>query len=125
CPTNGIFAERTSATQILEEAARKCKEQEHVYLQCKKQSSNLPSASSVTVPCLGAIPRDAWLTLLNKYGNLSIYHYESNCQNCEIATGYDVWQKELRAAEEMAGVTIAMTTTVQQNKKSANYDVNR
>lgn len=125
CPVSAIFLERPSIKHTLEETARKCKNQDHVFLQCKKQNSKLSPTKAVTVPCLGAIPREGWLTLLNNYENLSIYHCEDSCQHCEIATGYDVWQKELLAAEEMSGVNIPITTTVKQNKRPAQYDENR
>jgi ferredoxin len=126
CPTNAILAERPSVPHILEEVARKSKEQEHVFIHCKKQKPNLSPASTVIIPCLAAIPREAWLTLITQYGNLSIYHSEDSCHHdCEISTGFQVWQKELHAAEEMSRKKINWTTMLPQKNKPKKYDENR
>lgn len=125
CPTNAIFAQRPSVPHILDEVARKCKEQDQVYLQCQKQASKASQSWAVKVPCLGMLPREAWLTLLNQYDNLSIFHSENSCDGCQMTKGYEIWQKELHVAEEMSGRKIQFTTAIQRNEKKANYDQNR
>lgn len=123
CPTNAILIQRPSVSQILEEVARKCKNEEQVYIHCEKQRADAPHSSTVKVPCLGALPMEAWITLLDKYENLSVFH--SSCNGCEIATGFDIWQKELHAAEEMTGKNIGLTSIIQKKSKQAHYDTSR
>lgn len=125
CPTNAIFFERPSFWKILQEAARKCKNEEHVYLQCQKLSSHLSPSATVTVPCLGALPREAWLTLINDNANLSVYCEKESCRQCEFSSGYSIWQQELKAGEEMAGKKMAITDNIQDTRTAARYDRNR
>ena len=63
--------------QVIGELIHKCEQNEQVYLHCEKMPVSDKNVTTVTVPCLGMIPREAWVTVLNKCQNLSIYHADA------------------------------------------------
>jgi len=80
---------------------------------------------TVKVPCFGMIPREAWVTLISKCKNLTIYHSDSGCTGCEITTGKKVWKKELHAGETMTGSSIKITSNITHKAKQKPFDKDR
>ncbi|MEH7250685.1 4Fe-4S binding protein [Neobacillus niacini] len=127
CPTNAILFNRPPLKQVISELVHQCEqnENEKVYLHCKKMPVSDGNVISVTVPCLGMIPREAWVTMLSKCKNLTIYHSDSGCTGCEITTGEKVWKKELHVGETMTGSSMNITSNITHSAKQKPFDKDR
>ncbi|WP_428908036.1 4Fe-4S binding protein [Niallia sp. Krafla_26] len=124
CPTGSIVMNRPSLSQITYDLISTCERNETVYLHCDKVTLSKKRATAVSVPCLGMIPREAWVRIMNKCENLSIYHPDA-CQGCEITTGEQIWRKELEVGEKMCGQTIPILTQVYNGDQEVSYDLDR
>jgi hypothetical protein len=56
CPTSALSSQRPSLNQLVTDIIQKCKQNERVYLHCKRMPISDSEISSVSVPCLGMIP---------------------------------------------------------------------
>ncbi|MEH7113434.1 4Fe-4S binding protein [Neobacillus niacini] len=125
CPTNALLFNRPPLAQVLSEIVHQCEQNEQVYLHCEKMPVSDKNVVTASVPCLGMIPREAWLSMLNKCQNLTIYHADAGCSSCEVKTGERVWRKELQAGETMAGSSIKITSTITHSAKQKPFDKDR
>lgn len=125
CPTNAFALNRPPLKQVISELVHQCEQNEKVYLHCEKMTVSERDVTSLTVPCLGMIPREAWVTLMSKCQNLTIYHSDTGCSNCEIITGERVWKKELHAGETMAGSSINITSNITYSTRQKPFDKDR
>jgi NAD-dependent dihydropyrimidine dehydrogenase PreA subunit len=125
CPTNALLFSRLPLKQVIADVVHLCEQQEQVYLHCEKMPVSDRSVTTVSVPCLGMIPREVWVTVLSKCQNLSIYHPDLGCSNCDITTGERVWKQELHAGEKMASSSIEITSTITYSPKQETYDKDR
>ena len=125
CPTGALTLNRPPLKDVIGELVLKCEQNEQVYLHCEKVSVSDRKLTTVSVPCLGMLPREAWVTVLNKCKNLSIYHANGGCASCELSTGENVWKKELSSGERMAGSKVKMTSTIIPSMKQEEYDPDR
>ncbi|MEH7179886.1 4Fe-4S binding protein [Neobacillus vireti] len=125
CPTNALLFNRPPLNQVISELVHLCEQNEIVYLHCEKMTVSDRDVTTLTVPCLGMIPREAWVTVLNKCQNLTIYHSDTSCTSCEITTGERVWKKELHAGEKMAGSSIEITSDITYSAKHKSFDQDR
>ncbi|WP_338453078.1 4Fe-4S binding protein [Niallia oryzisoli] len=125
CPTNALLFTRPPLKQVISELVHQCEQQEKVYLHCEKMPVSDRNVTSISVQCLGMIPREAWVTVLNKCKNLTIYHSDTGCSSCEITTGERVWKQELHAAEKIAGSSIEISSAIKHSMKKEQYDKDR
>ena len=125
CPTGALTFNRSPLKEVIGELIHKCEQNDQVYLHCEKMPVSDRNLTTVTVPCLGMIPREAWVTVLNKCKNLSIYHADRGCTGCEISTGGKVWKKELSSGERIAGSTIKISSTIISSSQQEEYDPDR
>ncbi|WP_059173906.1 4Fe-4S binding protein [Bacillus sp. FJAT-27445] len=125
CPTGALLTNRPPLTQFVQEVIRKSEEHEAVYLHCERKPVSTRHPTAVSVPCLGMIPKEAWVTLLNRCENLSIYQPTQACQGCEITTGEKVWRMELHAGEAITCRKIKITDQISDSKENVRYDVER
>ena len=67
--------------------------------------------TTVTVSCLGLIPREAWVTMLKNCKNLFFLHPDGGCNSCEF---HEVkrFGEEVASGERIVGHTISMTSTI-------------
>jgi ferredoxin len=125
CPTNALLLNRPPLKQVISELFHQCEQNEKVYLHCEKMPVSDKNVVSVSVPCLGMIPREAWVSILNKCQILTLYHTDSGCTSCEITTGETVWKKELDAGEKMAGSAMKITSDITHSAKPKSFDIDR
>ncbi|RDU38210.1 hypothetical protein DRW41_01170 [Neobacillus piezotolerans] len=125
CPTGAITMNQPPLTQFVQEAIHKSERHEKVYLHCERTIVSKSHATMVAVPCLGMIPKEAWVTLLNKCKNLSIYQPEQACGDCEISTGEELWRRELKAGEAISCQRMSISSKISGCKESVNYNVER
>lgn len=125
CPTNALAFNRPPLEQVLSDLVHQCEQNEQVYLHCEKMPVSDKNVITVSVPCLGMIPREAWVSILNKCQNLTIYHTDSGCTSCEITTGETVWKKELDAGEKIAGSSMKIMSDITYSAKPKSFDTDR
>ncbi|WP_053365862.1 4Fe-4S binding protein [Bacillus sp. FJAT-27245] len=125
CPTGAITMNQPPLTQFVQEVIHKSEQHEKVYLHCERALVSKKNAASVAVPCLGMIPKEAWVTLLNKCENLSIYQPEQACTDCDISTGEKLWRRELQAGEAISCQKMKITSEINGSKESVDYNVDR
>ncbi|WP_316571485.1 4Fe-4S binding protein [Neobacillus sp. YIM B06451] len=125
CPTGAITMNKPPLTQFVQEAIHKSERHEKVYLHCDRTPISKGHATTVAVPCLGMIPKEAWVTILNKCKNLSIYQPEQACTDCEISTGEKLWRRELQAGETISCQKMKITSEISHSKESVDYNVER
>ncbi|MDR7077002.1 ferredoxin [Neobacillus niacini] len=125
CPTNALALNRPPLKQVISELVHQCEQNEKVYLHCEKMPVSDRDVTSLTVPCLGMIPREAWVTVMSKCQNLTIYHSDTGCSDCEIITGERVWKEELHAGETMAGSSMNITSNITHSAKQKPFDKDR
>lgn len=124
CPTSAIFTQRPSLNQIMDEITHKCADNKQVYIQCEKHKVLKENIATITLPCLGAIPREAWMTILLEYENLSIYQSNEGCKSCSIQKGEEVWIQELSIAESITEKHMEITEKV-DNLQEKGAPINR
>ncbi|RHW43549.1 4Fe-4S dicluster domain-containing protein [Neobacillus notoginsengisoli] len=125
CPTGALLANHPPLTQVVQEAIRKSQEHETVYLYCERMPAPSRAAATVSVPCLGMIPKEGWVTLLNRCQNLSVYQPDGACGGCDISTGEKVWRSELQAAEAITSTEVNFTSHISDSKDHVPYDAGR
>ncbi|MCH6267641.1 4Fe-4S binding protein [Neobacillus citreus] len=122
CPTSALSSNRHSLHHLVETVLHTCKESEHVYLHCQRHSIKEECVAAVAVPCLGSIPREAWLTFLEECDNLSIHLPDGGCDRCEIKQGEELWQRELAAAERMSGKCMDLALALKKSTELEGLD---
>ncbi|WHY88881.1 4Fe-4S binding protein [Neobacillus novalis] len=125
CPTSALSSQRPSLNQLVTTIIQMCGQNERVYLRCDKMQISDSEIAAVTVPCLGMIPREVWVTISSYCDNLSIYQSEKSCRDCEISMGEVVWRKELRAGEAMSGKQLSVTSTIQPSRQKTQFNNSR
>ncbi|MEH6953751.1 4Fe-4S binding protein [Neobacillus drentensis] len=125
CPTSAISLQRPSLNQLVTDIIQKCVQNERVYLHCKRKPISDSEISSISVPCLGMIPREVWVSISRMCDNLAVYHPDESCRHCEVSQGEEVWKKELDAGEAMSGKTFLITAGIQKSKQQPQYDHKR
>ncbi|WP_338469662.1 4Fe-4S binding protein [Niallia sp. XMNu-256] len=125
CPTGALSMNRPSLPSFINDLVRTCEQNEKVYLHCERVSLSKSTATAVSVSCLGLLPKEAWVKLLNKCANLSVHHLDSACQSCKITTGESVWRGELKAGEMISGKRMTITSRINEENKPVSYDLGR
>ncbi|MCM3768469.1 4Fe-4S binding protein [Neobacillus niacini] len=116
CPTSALSSNRPSLQQLVQTVLHTCKENEHVYFHCHKHPIKEEGVAAVAVPCLGSIPREAWLSFLEECDNLTVYLPDGGCVDCVIKQGEQVWKRELTAGETMSGKRLVVVSDVKQSR---------
>lgn len=124
CPTSAITFLKPSLNGIVSDIINKCQQNEHVYLYCGKKDIPEKDTAAIRLPCLGIIPREAWMKLICQCTNFSIYD-DGSCGSCEILKGESVWRHELESGEKMAGKKVQVTSKIIPQQKKVEYDQSR
>lgn len=122
CPTSALSSNRPSHQHLVEEVLHTCKENQHVYLHCQRHPIKEEGVAAVAVPCLGSIPREAWLTFLEECDNLAIHLPDGGCVGCEIKQGEELWQRELADAERMSCKRMDLALAVKKSIEMEGLD---
>lgn len=126
CPTNALQLQKPSLQQLMDEAKRKSKQYGYVYIQCSRHKIKENGIAATTVPCLGAIPKENWMSLIKECDDLSIYSFDDACKKCELKSGEEVWKEELALGESFAGKKVPIhAKATREKEKDVQYDINR
>ncbi|ETI68917.1 4Fe-4S binding protein [Neobacillus vireti] len=125
CPTSALSSQRPSLNQLVTTIIQMCEQNEKVYLSCDKMQISNSEIAAVTVPCLGMIPREVWVSISSVCDNLSIYQSEKSCRDCEVTMGEAVWRSEMGAGEAMSEKQLFVTSTIQPSKEKTQFNNGR
>ncbi|MFS0783044.1 4Fe-4S binding protein [Bacillus sp. 1P06AnD] len=100
CPTNALKWNHPPLTQTVDQIIRTSKSEGHVYLTCEELYPSYRHSAVVTVPCLGMVPAELWISAGLKTDNIRILHNEKKCAGCRITTGGQAFKEHLQRAEE-------------------------
>ncbi|MDO5044652.1 MAG: 4Fe-4S binding protein [Coriobacteriia bacterium] len=108
CPTGAFSWDNPNLMQLRNKIAKLiASEDTMVYITCNKTGIKDFSQSVVSVPCLGMIPWEFWLSLSSDFeGKFSVFLPNGLCENCEVSTGERMLIEEISQAEESSGKAI-------------------
>lgn len=75
----------------------------HVYLTCIETGLAKEDPSVVEVPCLGALTREAWASLMLDFPNLCVYLPGDLCPRCKAKAAEEIIVNEVCAAQDIVG----------------------
>lgn len=106
CPSEAFGSNRYSAKRLYDTILSCATAYEQCYVTCARaigQLGRLPEENEVVLPCVGAVPRDVWLSLLVEAPNISVYLPAGVCAGCDVSTGEDSFADAIAGAEEIVG----------------------
>lgn len=104
CPTSAFSWANPSILQLRSKVAKLAQSNiGEIYLTCDKTGIADASASVVSVPCLGMLPWEFWLSIQSDYDNVSVFLPDGLCETCEVFGGEDLLVEEISQAEEVSG----------------------
>ena len=103
CPTETMLAQKIMSQQLYDKVARIASAYEKCYVTCTRALGRLPKDNEVLLPCVGAIPSEAWFALLTEFDNLSVYLPLGICDRCRTTTGEEAYVEQIGQAEELSG----------------------
>ena len=106
CPTTAFISNKVGAKAIYDRIAKVASAFEVCYLTCTRaigKTGRFPKDNEVVLPCVGAVPRDVWLSLLVEAPNISVYLPAGVCAGCDVSTGEDSFADAIAGAEEIVG----------------------
>lgn len=75
----------------------------HVYLTCIETALAKEDPSVVEVPCLGAITKEAWTSLMLDFPNLCVYLPSDLCPRCKAKAAEEIIVNEVCSAQDIVG----------------------
>ena len=106
CPTESFIVQRLMARQLYDKIARAASTYEQCYVTCTRALGRLPRENEVLLPCVGAVPRELWLSLIADFDNISVYLPLDICDRCRTTTGEDAYTNEIATAEKWSQASV-------------------
>lgn len=104
CPTGAFTWANPSLMQLRSKIAKLAQAGiGDIYITCDKTGAAELGASFVSVPCLGMLPWEFWLSIQSDYDNVSVFLPDGLCSECEITGGEDSLVEQISLAEEISG----------------------
>lgn len=75
----------------------------HVYLTCIETGLAKEDPSVVEIPCLGALTREVWTSLMLDFPNLAVYLPSDLCPRCKAKAAEEIIVNEVCAAQDIVG----------------------
>ena len=132
CPTSAFSWQNPTLMQLRNKSAKACEASEgKVYLTCDKTGIKEFSSTVISVPCLGMIPWEFWLSLQSDYeGKFAIYLPDDLCEHCEVTSGEEQIFEQVGQAEESSGIAIELQNSKREleffkRAQSEGYDAGR
>lgn len=102
CPTEAFVTSKLMAKGLYDKIARAASEYENCYVTCTRALGRIPKPNEILLPCVGAVPRELWFSLLYEYGNINVYLPLGICDRCRTTTGEEAYAEEISAGEELS-----------------------
>ena len=105
CPTEVFLVQKIMANSLYDQIGRIANAYEQCYVTCTRAMGRLhrmPKENEVVLPCVGAISRELWFSLLADFGNVSVYLPLGICDKCRTTTGEEFLSEQIAQAEEWA-----------------------
>lgn len=116
CPTGALVWKKPTFKELLAKVERLVNSEGIAYLYCSPGAGWAKDERCLQVPCLGSIPWECWLEILLLGDKVKLLLSPSSCQNCQVSTGQQVWQKELKKAQEIIGHEISIVSQIPVSK---------
>lgn len=121
CPTEAFIVSRFMAKSLYDRIAKVASMYEVCYITCTRALGKLPRPNEILLPCLGVVPREVWIALLQEYSNISVYLPVGVCDKCKTTTGELAYTDEIGAAEEFIGKEVG----IEVDRHNLNHDMSR
>jgi len=108
CPTEAFISSRIMGKLLYEKIARAASSHEECYVTCTRALGRLPKDNEVLLPCVGAVPREVWFSLIADYDNVNVYLPLGICDKCRTVTGEEAYVGEIAAAEEWSQESVGL-----------------
>lgn len=132
CPTSAFSWQNPSLMQLRNKSAKLClADIGKVYLTCDKTGIKEFSSTVVSVPCLGMLPWEFWLSLQSEFkDSFAIYLPDDLCGTCEVCTGEEQLIEQVTQAEQSSGFAIELETNKREleffkRAQAEGYDAGR
>lgn len=105
CPTEVFLVQKIMANSLYDQIGRIANAYEQCYVTCTRAMGRLhrmPKENEVVLPCVGAISRELWFSLLADFDNVSVYLPLGICDKCRTTTGEEFLSEQIAQAEEWA-----------------------
>lgn len=106
CPTGVFLSQKLTDRNLYDRVARVAGAYEQCYVTCTRaigKLGRLPMANEVVLPCVGALCKEIWFSLLADYDNVSVYLPLGICDRCKTQTGEESYAEHIAQAEEWSG----------------------
>lgn len=125
CQTNALKWNHPPITQLLNQLKRLSVSEADVYIGCAKSLKGSMKMNVVTVPCLGVLPSEFWISVGKNLSNLKIIYQPSNCISCDSRSGERIFLNQRNEAEKTLSTSIPLAATYELSKSDDNIDYNR
>lgn len=121
CPTETFMVTKFMAKNLYDDVARVASMYEVCYITCTRALGRRPYENEILLPCVGAIPREVWVALLQEYRNIEVFLPLGVCDRCKTTTGEEAYSEEIACAEELSSQSVGLET----ERKNLNHTLSR
>lgn len=121
CPTDVFSTHRHMPRMLYDRIARAANAYEKVYITCTRALGRTPLENEICLPCVGALSKELWFSLLAEYDNIDVYLPEGICERCQTITGEAVYVDHIGDAETWAETTVGLI----EDEKDKNLEFKR
>ena len=114
CPSEAFISSRIMGKLLYEKIARAASSHEECYVTCTRALGRLPKENEILLPCVGAVPREVWFSLIADYDNINVFLPLGICDKCRTVTGEEVYSEEIAAAEEWSQSSVGLEVESKQ-----------
>lgn len=131
CPTSAFIWVNPTLMQLRNKVAKEATGYDgDVYLTCSQTGAVGESSKIITIPCLGMMPAEFWISLRSDFENVAIYLPSDLCSQCDVTTGEERLIQEISAAELVTGGSFDLVENHEdldyvEESKTAGYDMSK
>lgn len=131
CPTSAFVWNNPTLMQLRSKLAKLASTRsDRIYLTCDRTKISELSDTILSVPCLGLLPWEFWLSVLSDFPKSTIFLPEGLCGHCQITRGEELLIDQISQAEEILGTPCNLCTDLKELdfmtiKEREGYDPSR
>ena len=108
CPTEAFQAKILKPQTLYDKIARAASAYEECYVTCTRALKRIPRGNEICLPCVGAISKELWFSILADYVNVKVYLPLGICDRCKTTTGEEFYADQIATAEEWAESAVGL-----------------
>lgn len=117
CPTEALTDHAHEPLDLYTQVAAKATSHERCYVTCTRALGRKPEENEVVLGCVGAVPAEAWMAILEDFDNVEVFLPIGICQRCQTTTGEQVYMEAISLGETATGSSLGLE--VEADKLSA------